>query len=461
MSSLVYRVHHLLSCVLSGVRIGTNLDLFLLLWTLLSGRFLASRGAVFPALADFGLSDDAVRRSEAALSYGEWAIADLIESFDAVVRAEGRFEAHVYGGWKPVAGDLTAFYRPCLKDCPTKHYCAEAGRALPAIRMGILARIGSVGAQRWALPVALVRSDPEDASETAHRRRVLKSANVHLADDEVLTLDRGFPLAEVIGEGIERFAVRLPQNFTARRAMPPPYPGYGRPCKKGEVVRPLARCYNRRTIPATPPDRTETWIETVGKVSYELRADFWDDLILKDAPETEASEREVSPVRFGVVAIVDPRFDDPLLLGVRLPPVQEETVQEETGADARGIYLDRWAVEGLPLVAKVILGTGRQFVFGTESRQRLPELALLAGSILAYLSASEPAHASGFWDRNPQPTAGRLRRVLSSVHYDNLGAIPSPIRKKDSPTAHLLKGVQAHRRRRPSLNLPLGLPLAA
>jgi hypothetical protein len=434
------------------------LDLFLLLWALLSGRFLSSRGAVFPALADFGLPNDGVRRSEATLLYGKWKIADLVEGFDRAVTTEGGFEAHSYRGWKPVAGDLTAFYRPCLKDCPTKHYHAEAGKARPAIRVGILARVGSVGTQRWALPVALVRSDPTDPSETAHRRRLLQSAKARLREDEVLTLDRGFPLAEVIEEGIERFTVRLPQNFTARRATPPSYKGYGRPNEKGEIVRPLARSYKGREIPATPPDRTETWVETVGKVSYELRADFWDAVILKDASETNASV--IGPGSFGVVAIHDPRFTDPLLLGVRLRTSQEGTEPNGSGAEARGLYLDRWPVEGLPLVAKVILGTGRQFVFGTESRQRLPEMALLAGSILSYLAAGEPAHATGFWDRNPKPTAGRLRRVLSSVHYSNLGTIPSRLRKKDSPTAHLLKGIQAHRRQKSSQNPPSPLPLA-
>lgn len=241
MSSLVYRIHQLLSCVLDEVRVGTNLDLFFLLWTLISGRFLPSRGGVFPALSDFGLPEDAVRRSEAALRSGDWEIAPLIEGFERYVTTEGQFELHTYGGYHPVAGDLTAFYRPCLKGCPTKHYCSEAGKALPAIRVGLLARVGSVGGQRWAQPVAFVRSDTEDPSESAHRRRLLQRAKAHLGGEEALVLDRGFPLSEVLEAGLERFVVRLPSNFTARRAPPPPYLGHGRPPEKGKVVRPLER----------------------------------------------------------------------------------------------------------------------------------------------------------------------------------------------------------------------------
>jgi hypothetical protein len=67
MSPIVYRIAILLGGLLAAVPVGTNLALFWLLWALISGRFLLSRGAVFPALAHLGLSADAVRRSGAAL----------------------------------------------------------------------------------------------------------------------------------------------------------------------------------------------------------------------------------------------------------------------------------------------------------------------------------------------------------------------------------------------------------
>ena len=65
MSIIVYRISALLGAILADVPVGTNLGLFWLLWALISGRFLLSRGAVFPALADGGLPADAVRRSGA------------------------------------------------------------------------------------------------------------------------------------------------------------------------------------------------------------------------------------------------------------------------------------------------------------------------------------------------------------------------------------------------------------
>ena len=79
MSPLVYRMNAVLSCVVQRVPVGTNLGLFHCLWMLLSGRLLLSRGAVIPGLAALGLAAAAVRRAWAALAYGQWHAAQLLE----------------------------------------------------------------------------------------------------------------------------------------------------------------------------------------------------------------------------------------------------------------------------------------------------------------------------------------------------------------------------------------------
>lgn len=78
--------------------------------------------------------------------------------------------------------------------------------------------------------------------------------------------------------------------------------------------------------------------------------------------------------------------------------------------------------------------------------QRLPELALLAGSILSFLAATLPAQPTGFWDRHPQRTPGRLRRVLQGLPFPQSYSLPPPLRKKASVTDHLPKGILGHRR---------------
>jgi hypothetical protein len=71
MSTIVYRISVLLGAILADVPVGTNLGVFWLLWALISGWFLLSRGAVFPALAD---GDSSRTCRDAWRSPGLWAL---------------------------------------------------------------------------------------------------------------------------------------------------------------------------------------------------------------------------------------------------------------------------------------------------------------------------------------------------------------------------------------------------
>ena len=66
MPEAVYRVMTMLSTLVAPLPIGTNLGLLHLLWMLVSGRLLGSRGAILPGLSDLGLTDGEVRRAWAA-----------------------------------------------------------------------------------------------------------------------------------------------------------------------------------------------------------------------------------------------------------------------------------------------------------------------------------------------------------------------------------------------------------
>src|SRR5437588_10294016 len=82
--------------------VGTNLGLLHLLWMLVSGQLLATRGAVIPGLSACGLRERAVRRAWAALGQGDWTSAELLAQWRALVAAEGRWRAHTHGGYHPV-----------------------------------------------------------------------------------------------------------------------------------------------------------------------------------------------------------------------------------------------------------------------------------------------------------------------------------------------------------------------
>jgi hypothetical protein len=69
--------------------------------------------------------------------------------------------------------DITAFWRPQLKHCPSKHYHPIDQRALPAIIIGMIGDVGHLGEQRLALSRCILRvrqhaSDEESLQMDLH-----------------------------------------------------------------------------------------------------------------------------------------------------------------------------------------------------------------------------------------------------------------------------------------------------
>lgn len=409
--------------------IGTNLALAQFLWMLVSGSLLPSRGAIFPALKSTGLSDEETRRAWAAFRKGVWQIAGLLQSWQEYVTSLEGWQVRSYEGYQPIPVDITAFWRPALKDCPSKHYHPTAQRALPAVILGIVGQVGEIHGQRLALPRWIERVHPKDPKEDRLWQELLKKVKKSLAANEIPVMDAGVKISDLQAVQLECYELRLAKNFTARRNFLPEHGNKGRKPKYGALVRPLARKHKDKTLPATPPDEQLTWQEN----GREIRAEIWRKLVL---PRTVPDPKNST---FDVYAIYDPDFEDPWLLATPVK-LKAESV--------RAIYRDRWPVEQIPLAAKQMVGAHRQFVHAPESIQRLPELALLAGSLLSFLAATAPAVATGFWDRKPQRTPGRFRRRLMGQPFlkDDTG-FPGQLRKKNSVTSHLPKGNLAPRQK--------------
>lgn len=429
MSATVYHLCSLLLAVLSSVRVGTNLALLSLMWAVLSGRLLGSRGALISALCSLGLSNGCVRRAVAALSYGRFSCAALLTCWCRAVAGEQQFRSSRYGGYRPVACDLVGFFRPRLCGDVCQHYHSGSQRVQPAMVFAMVAAVGRVGATRFPLLRKIIRSDASE-SDTAFYRRVVQQTQAELAKDETLVVDAGFCLADLLASG-GRFVARAPKNLCARRNSLPPYRGRGRRSSYGERVRPLCRVRKGQRIAATEADKV-LWFK-IGKRRVSAR-------VYKNLVQ---SSQKVGAPCFTCVVFHDRRYHDPLVLVTNLPVSPEALYQ---------LYRDRWPIEKVPLAAKQMLGAERAFVFGPESRYRLPEITMLCGNILSYVAAIAQPTATGFWDRAARPTCGRLRRTLERVHFSDLTWDSSRFREKGSPTQHLPKGVLAHRRQKPASN---------
>ena len=205
-------------------------------------------------------------------------------------------------------------------------------------------------------------------------------------------LDAGFKVKAVQAAGISRFVVRGAKNSAARHNTLPPYTGRGRKPEYGVLVRPVARKRKGRTIAATPPDRAETWQAD----GLALRAQHWYDLVTTDT--------KVNPhnVVSHVVTIYDPRFKEPWVLVTSL---------KLSGHTLWRLYQARWPIEQVPLVAKQTLGGARQFVHAPESCRRLPELTLLASTMLTRSAWRRPCQPR----RPASGTASPGRRLGGSV----------------------------------------------
>jgi hypothetical protein len=295
----------------------------------------------------------------------------------------------------------------------------------------LVARIGHVNGKRIALPKAMVRVHPQDPSEKTLKKELLKQVKRVVTPREIVLADAGFQVKLFHESKVGQYLIRLPKNFTARRNYLAYAPGKrGKKPTKGTYVRPLARRYRGKEIAATTPDATDSWVLATGET---ITVQIWYDLVRPDVAPGPTADL------FDVFAIADPRYDKPLLVAtnVKLHP---QTVH--------ALYTDRWPIEQIPLAGKQMIGAHRQFVFAKETRHRLPELVLLAGSILTGLAALHPTIPTGFWDRKPRPTPGRFRRALNGLPFPQSYPVPGRLCQKASVTDHLPKGVLAHRRQK-------------
>jgi len=394
------------------VPIGTNIGLIRILWVMVNGSFLRSRGAIFSALHLSGFSVQEIRRSWAALRYGTWEINELLENWQSYVKSQNHWRVRRY---------------PHLQGWLGKHYHNLAQKALPAVALGVMVNSGQVGSHRIPLLRRIVRCQPQ-TSKTDFRSQLLRQAAIEAASDQVMVVDAEFGVAELQATGVARYVVRLATNATARRNQLPLYKGRGRPTVYGEKVRPLARRRKAHQIPATTPDQ-QGQFEHQGRT---IHVSFWHDLVSTDTAAAADAQT------FSIYVYADPLYKQPLVLATDLHLSAPET--------AYLIYRDRWPVEQAPLAAKQMIGLHRHFVFAPEICFRLPELGLVAGAILTYVAATLPPVPTAFWDRAPKPTPGRLRRLLAQADFPNLLDCDQELRKKNSVTAHLPKGIDAHRR---------------
>jgi hypothetical protein len=320
------------------------------------------------------------------LRHGQWHIDELIIAFRQYVQANGQWQVHEYEGYRPVAADITAFWRFHLKGWSGRYFNGIANRLLNGVGLVIVADIGHVAGHRLPLLRKIIRAHPKDMSQDKLKALGLEWLAHHLAANEIAIFDAGAHVSEMQTAGVPRFVIREAKNCTARRNYLPQY-HRGRPPEYGRLIRPLPRQRKGKTIAASQPDMVESFVHEGRQITVHR----WVNLVLTNKKVADPADT------YDILVFFDPLYINPLVLATNVTLL---------AATAFKLYLDRWPVEQLPLAAKQTLGLGRHFVFAPECCQRLPELALLAGNILTFLAAILPPMPTGFWDRRPKKRQG-------------------------------------------------------
>ena len=180
-----------LQIIVQSVPVGTNLALLHLMWTILNGSFLGSRGAIFPALQESGFSPEEIRRSWQAMLRRAWCIEDLLQSWRDYVQQQGEWQVHKYEGYKPLAVDLTAFWRLRLKGWMGKYFNGLANRMVKGIGFALVVEVGKLAGQRLPLLRKILRAEVSELSQKQLKQKALSWVGENLDDKEVLVFDAG------------------------------------------------------------------------------------------------------------------------------------------------------------------------------------------------------------------------------------------------------------------------------
>lgn len=408
MTTASYLIIHILEHLVKVIPIGTNRALLQLMWAIISGAFVRSRGAVHSGMQAAGFSDEETSRGWQALRYGVWRSEELLGRWREWVYAETPWQPHAYEGWRPLAIDLTAFWRPRLQKWQGRFFHSLVQRLMPGVAFAVVVEVGHIGGQRVPLLRQLLGGDRERETEATLKARLLAWTRRHLAPGQVAVCDGGFKLQQLQEAGVPRFVVRMASNCSLRRnTLPPPTGKGGRPREYGEKVRPLAGTYCDHIIAASQPDECDSFTLSDEQSGQEVvvRYHGWHGLVRPDQ-KVAATNEAVS-----VWVFFDPRFRDPLVLASNIAASAQAIAH---------LYRDRWSVEQPPLVAKQMLGLQRHFVFAPTSLWRLPALALLLGNVLTVAATLLPPVPSGYWDRHPKkrPVAygGRWPAPVLQIH---------------------------------------------
>jgi len=378
------------------------------------------------------------RRAAKAVSNGAYSLMEMTTTLHKYLTKQPYFETTTIQGYSIVPVDFVAYQRPTAKSIQTKSYSSKHGKAIPAIPFGVVATQGVVRGQRVAIPRGISFPDTNKNDVIEQKKHIYEEIVRCTTNKDIVVCDAGFSLADAISVGVINPVIRLATNKTfgaTQGKIPERRSNRGKaPTKhKAEIVRPLARKHKDHLIEATPPSYTT---EFTNNDECIIKIEVWENVYFLESHLDNLNEEckeKLRSIPLVVIAVYHPDYENPILLGT---PMQEITPE-----NLYRTYTNRWPIEGIPQVGKRILsgGGGRHFTHCRNSNFRIPVFSMLVGVILKVMAAHSPPVSTGFWDKKPKPTFGRLLKQLKKVGIQ----LSTKLFKKKSQTKHLPIGFEA------------------
>src|SRR5699024_4596468 len=144
-----------------------------------------------------------------------WHIDELIARWRDYVLSDSAWQSHEYEGYRPLAVDLTTFWRPRLAGWLGRFFHRVANRLMKGVGIGVVVEVGHMGRQRVPLLKRLLRPSQPALSQDEFQGELLQAVAQQLDERAVLVHDGGVSLRALQEAGVARFVIRLPLNGTA------------------------------------------------------------------------------------------------------------------------------------------------------------------------------------------------------------------------------------------------------
>lgn len=390
----VYLAARALKRVVKPLSKATAYWVIVILVTMMTGRLVANKGSLAGAVqplvwrVKWGWN-----RAHRSLERGKVQIEEMLEQANQWCMSSLEVEEVKLGAHQRevIALDTSVIARMRSGKklaLEAKEYWTKVGKAVKCNVVAVASKIVTIKGVRLGLPQQIKMTKTAESAVEKVFEELRKTP-----PKKLIVVDAGIATKEEFSRATEKEALlgrlRINQKM---RTEPTKKTGRGRPSIHGQIVHP-------------------------GASVVEIKED---QKIILESPEGEITIRrynklhfqEYPEIKIDVLRVDDPKYKKPLLVGT--------TARELTTEEFYQAYPMRWPIETLFFVGQDSCAMDCPRAWTKNAIESRIGLSLLASSLLQAISASCEAVATGPWDRNAKPSAGRLAKFLDLYSHQFL-----------------------------------------